>query len=92
MLIKKITVVLLLFFHTVNFANDVYSYTAKIRCYGNIFTTKEYISAADDTEATAEVAKILKTKDSYKGKDCKMVEVTSDKPHSQSSSGRSHLK
>jgi len=89
---RIIILVLLLVFQTSIYSRDMYSYTARISCYKNTSTTSEYFLSPDDGEAIIEIGKILKAKNSYKGKDCKLMELISGKPHSQSSSSRSHMK
>ena len=91
--VKTIIVGLLLAFQATAYSDDMFSYIAKIRCGKNSsFTYKEYFSAINDIEAMDEVTKNILKNAKYRGKDCKLVELESDKPHSQSSSGRSHLK
>lgn len=91
--VKTFIVVLLLAFQATAYSDDMFSYHAKIRCGKNSsFTYNEYFASRNDTEANDEVTKNILKSDKYHGKDCKLAELVSDKPHSQSSSGRSHLK
>jgi len=90
---KTLIVVLVLAFQATAYSDDVYSYIAKIRCGKNSsITYNEYFAAKNDTEANDEVTKNILKSAKYRGKDCKLAELVSDKPHSQSSSGRSHMK
>lgn len=74
-------------------ADNMYSYTARIQCGKNTsITNNEHFIAATDIDAMNEVALILKNNIRYQGKNCKLTELISDKPNSQSSSGRSHIK
>jgi len=90
---KTLIVVSVLAFQATAFSDDVYSYIAKIRCGKNSsITYNEYFVAKNDTEANDEVTKNILKSAKYRGKDCKLAELVSDKPHSQSISGRSHMK
>ena len=92
-IVKTFIVVLLFAFQATANSDDVYSYIAKIRCGKNSsIIYKEYFVASNDTEANDEVTKNILKSTKYRGKDCKLAELVSDKPHSQSSSGRSHMK
>jgi hypothetical protein len=91
--VKTLAVVSLLAFQATAYSDDLYSYVARIRCGKNSnITYNEYFAASNDAEANDEVKKNILKNDKYRGKDCKLAELVSDKPHSQSSSGRSHLK
>jgi len=91
--VKTFIVVLLLAFQATAYSDDMFSYIAKIRCGKNSsFTYKEYFASRNDTEANDEVTKNILKSDKYRGKDCKLIELESDKPHSQSSNSRSHMK
>jgi hypothetical protein len=90
---KTLIVVSVLAFQATAYSDDVYSYIAKIRCGKNSsITYNEYFVAKNDTEANDEVTKNILKSAKYRGKDCKLAELVSDRPQSQSSSGRSHLK
>jgi hypothetical protein len=90
---KTLLVLFVVAFQATAYSDDMFSYIAKIRCGKNSsFTYNEYFSAINDIEAMDEVTKNILKNAKYRGKDCKLVELESDKPHSQSSSGRSHLK
>ena len=92
-IVKTFIVVLLLAFQATAYSDDMYSYIAKIRCGKNSsITYNEYFAASNDTEANDEVTKKILKSAKYRGKNCILAELVSDKPHSKSSSGRSHLK
>jgi len=91
--VKTFMVVWLLAFQATVYSDDMYSYVAKIRCGKNSsITYSEYFASKNDAEANDEVTKNILKNDKYRGKNCKLDELVSDKPHSQSSSGRSHMK
>lgn len=67
-----------------SFADNRYSYNARIQCgSNNSVTNNEYFYASTDMEAKNEVMRILNSNTSYRGRGCKLIELTSNKPQPQ---------
>ena len=64
-----------------SFAENRYSYSVAIQCgSNNSVTNNEYFYASTDMEAKNEVMRILNNNTSYRGRGCKLIELTSNKP------------
>lgn len=67
-----------------SFADNRHSYNARIQCgSNNSVTNNEYFYASTDMEAKNEVMRILNSNTSYRGRGCKLIELTSNKPQPQ---------
>ena len=74
-----------------SFADNRYSYNARIQCgSNNSVTNNEYFYASTDMEAKNEVMRILNSNTSYRGRGCKLIELTSNKPQPQRSQSKSY--
>ena len=74
-----------------SFADNRYSYNARIQCgSNNSVTNNEYFYASTDMEAKNEVMRILNSNTSYKGRGCKLIDLTSNKPQPQRSQSKSY--
>jgi hypothetical protein len=80
-----IPVVVFAFFSSVAFAQPSYSYNARIQCGNSNTTNNEYFRAKNDMEARNEVARLLNNNTGYRGKGCRLIELTSDAPKGGSS-------
>ena len=67
-------------------ARPSFSYNARIQCGNTSVTNNEYFSAKNDMEARNEVMRLLNNNTGYRGKGCKLIELTSDAPQNRSSS------
>ncbi len=92
MKMSKLLVIALLQMATihVSFANPSYSYNARIQCGNSSTTNNEYFSAANDMEAKNEVMRIINNNTSYRGRGCKLIELTSNKPQPKQQQSRSY--
>lgn len=73
------------------FAAPSYSYNARIQCGNNTsITNNEYFSAANDMEAKNEVMRRLNNRTDYRGRGCRLIELTSDKPQSKHQQSKSY--
>ena len=64
-----------------SFADNRYSYNARIQCgSNNSVTNNEYFYASTDMEAKNEVMRIMNSNTSYRGRGCKLIDLTSNKP------------
>jgi hypothetical protein len=68
------------------FAQSNYSYNARIQCGNSGSTNNEYFRAKNDTEAKNEVMRLLNNNTGYRGKGCRLIELTSDAPQNKKSS------
>ena len=74
-----------------SFADNRYSYNARIQCgSNNSVTNNEYFYASTDMEAKNEVMRILSSNTSYRGRGCKLIDLTSNKPQQQKSQSKSY--
>ena len=74
-----------------SFAENRYSYNASIQCGShNSLTNNEYFYALTDMEAKNEVMRILNNNTSYRGRGCKLIELTSNKPQSQQTQSKTY--
>lgn len=63
------------------FSATSYLYNARIQCGNNTsITNNEYFSAANDMEAKNEVVRLLNNRTDYRGRGCRLIELTSNKP------------
>ena len=65
------------------FAQSGNSYNARIQCSNNNTINNEYFSAANDMDAKNEVRRLLNNNTGYKGRNCRLLELTSDARRSQ---------
>ena len=73
------------------FAENRYSYNARIQCgSNNSVTNNEYFYASTDMEAKNEVMRILNSNTSYRGRGCKLIDLTSNKPQPQKTQSKSY--
>ena len=63
-----------------------FSYNARIQCGNSSVTNNEYFSARNDMEAKNEVMRLLNNSTGYRGKACRLVELTSDAPQKRTTS------
>ncbi len=74
-----------------SFADNRYSYNARIQCgSNNSVTNNEYFYASTDMEAKNEVMRILNNNTSYRGRGCKLIDLTSNKPQPQKNQSKSY--
>ena len=74
-----------------SFAENRYSYNARIQCgSNNSVTNNEYFYASNDMEAKNEVMRILNNNTGYRGRGCKLIELTSNKPQPQRSQSKTY--
>lgn len=71
-------------------AFPTYSYHARIQCSSSNTTNTEYFSAANDMEAKNEVVRIINSNTGYKGRGCKLIELTSNKPQAMQQQRKSY--
>ncbi len=72
-------------------ADNRYSYNARIQCgSSNSVTNNEYFYASTDMEAKNEVMRIMNSNTSYRGRGCKLIELTSNKPQPQRVQSKSY--
>ena len=74
----------------VSYAQKRYSYNARIQCGNSSTTNNEYFYASNDMEAKNEVMRLMNNNTGYKGRGCKLVELTSDKPQSKQQQSKSY--
>jgi hypothetical protein len=72
-----------------NAANS-YGYNARIQCGNSNVTNNEYFSAANDLEAKNEVMRLMNNRTDYRGRGCRLIELTSDKPQPKRQQSRSY--
>lgn len=90
-LVKSITLLLVTFFlSTACQADSKYSYNARIQCSNSTSTNNEYFYASNDLEAKNEVMRLLNNNTGYKGRGCKLIELTSDKPRPRQQQSKSY--
>jgi hypothetical protein len=73
-----------------SYANPSYSYNARIQCTNSSTTNNEYFSATNDMEAKNEVMRIINNNTGYKGRGCKLIELTSNKPEPKQQESKSY--
>ena len=72
-------------------ADNRYSYNARIQCgSNNSVTNNEYFYASTDMEAKNEVMRIMNSNTSYRGRGCKLIDLTSNKPQPQKNQSKSY--
>ena len=72
-------------------AENRYSYNARIQCgSNNSVTNNEYFYASTDMEAKNEVMRIMNSNTSYRGRGCKLIDLTSNKPQPQKNQSKSY--
>ena len=72
-----------------NAANS-YGYNVRIQCGNSNVTNNEYFSAANDMEARNEVMRLLNNRTDYRGRGCRLIELTSDRPQPKRQQSRSY--
>jgi len=72
------------------YAENRYSYNARIQCGNSSTTNNEYFYASNDMEAKNEVLRLMNNNTGYKGRGCKLIELTSDKPQSRQQQSKSY--
>ena len=88
---KSLLLIFVVLFQTSALADNRYSYNARIQCgSSNSVTNNEYFYASTDMEAKNEVMRILNSNTSYRGRGCKLVELTSNKPQPQRVQSKSY--
>ena len=89
--LKSLLLIFIVLFQTSALADNRYSYNARIQCgNNNSVTNNEYFYASTDMEAKNEVMRILNSNTSYRGRGCKLIELTSNKPQPQRSQSKSY--
>ena len=74
-----------------SFADNRYSYNARIQCgSNNSVTNNEYFYASTDMEAKNEVMRLMNSNTSYRGRGCKLIDLTSNKPQPQKTQSKSY--
>lgn len=68
------------------FGQERFSYNGKIQCWNSITTANEFFSASGDMEANNEVNRLLNNNTGYRGKGCRIIELTSNAPQKQQAS------
>jgi hypothetical protein len=74
----------------VSYAENRYSYNARIQCGNSSTTNNEYFYASNDMEAKNELMRLMNNNTAYKGRGCKLVELNSDKPQSRQQQSNSY--
>jgi hypothetical protein len=74
----------------ISYAENRYSYNATIQCSKSTTTNSEYFSASNDMEAKNEVMKIMNNNTGYRGRGCKLIELTSNKPKPQQQQSKTY--
>ena len=74
----------------VSYSQPRNTYNARIQCANSSITNNEYFSASNDMEAKNEVMRIINNNTGYRGRGCKLIELTSDKPQSRQQQSRSY--
>lgn len=73
------------------YAEERYSYSARIQCGNNSgITNNENFYASTDMEAKNEVMRIMGSNTSYRGKNCKLIDVVSSRPQQQQKQSKSY--
>ncbi len=81
---KSLLLIFVVLFQTSALADNRYSYNARFQCgSNNSVTNNEYFYASTDMEAKNEVMRILNSNTSYRGRGCKLIDLTSNKPQPQ---------
>lgn len=88
--VLRIAVVSCIFFSKLSIAVDSYTYSARIQCGNSSVTNAEYFLAANDMDAKNEVMRLLKNRTDYRGRACRLIDLTSDKPHSMKNQSKSY--
>ena len=88
---KSLLVIFVILFQPTAHADNRYSYNARIQC-GNVnsVTNNEYFYASTDMEAKNEVMRIMNSNTSYRGRGCKLIDLTSNKPQPQKTQSKSY--
>jgi len=73
-----------------SYSDQRYSYNARIQCGNSNSINNEYFYASSDIEAKNEVFRLLNNNTGYRGRGCKLVELTSDKPQPQKQESKSY--
>jgi hypothetical protein len=71
-------------------AGNNYGYNARIQCGNSNVTNNEYFSAANDMEARNEVMRLMNNRTDYRGRGCRLIELTSDRPQPARKQSRSY--
>ena len=88
---KSLLLIFVVLFQTSALADNRYSYNARIQCgNNNSVTNNEYFYASTDMEAKNEVMRILNSNTSYRGRGCKLIDLTSNKPQPQKTQSKSY--
>ena len=88
---KSLLLIFVVLFQTSALADNRYSYNARIQCgNNNSVTNNEYFYASTDMEAKNEVMQILNSNTSYRGRGCKLIDLTSNKPQPQKTQSKSY--
>ena len=88
---KSLLLIFVVLFQTSALADNRYSYNARIQCgSNNSVTNNEYFYASTDMEAKNEVMRILNSNTSYRGRGCKLIDLTSNKPQPQKTQSKSY--
>ena len=88
---KSLFLIFVVLFKTSALADNRYSYNARIQCgNNNSVTNNEYLYASTDMEAKNEVMRILNSNTSYRGRGCKLIDLTSNKPQPQKTQSKSY--
>lgn len=74
----------------ISYAENRYSYNARIQCGNSSTSNNEYFSASNDMEAKNEVMKIMNKNTGYRGRGCKLIELTSNKPKPQQQQSKTY--
>ena len=93
MTIKRLFVLLFFQFAVFQsaFSATSYSYNARIQCGSNTsITNNEYFYAANDIEAKNEVMRLLNNRTDYRGRGCRLIELTSNKPQPMQKQSKSY--
>jgi hypothetical protein len=89
--LKSHLLIFIVLYQTSALADNRYSYNARIQCgNNNSVANNEYFYASTDMEAKNEVMRILNSNTSYRGRGCKLIELTSNKPQSQRVQSKSY--
>ena len=61
----------------ISYAENRYSYNARIQCGNSSTTNSEYFSASNDMEAENEARRIINNNTGYRGRGCEIIEMLS---------------
>ena len=79
-IIKTFLILGVIAFQALALSDNRYSYNARIQCgSNNSVTNNEYFYASTDMEAKNEVMRIMNSNTSYRGRGCKLIDLTSNK-------------